>query len=142
MTDKPVTKKLFEQEHSEIEQITRMLYHVLAEHREPRSRVLDLLTMLRERVVAHFKDEEPTGSVGAGTHGDAELTEKRKALCEDHTAITGRLTRIIQLAEEGTIQPEWWNELERQFHAVSFEITNHESREQALLDEIRNKSSS
>ena len=134
MTNNPVNKKLLEQEHSEIEQITRTLYRILAEHSEPRSRVLNLLKMLRERVVAHFRDEEPDGFVAKRTEGNAQYAEKCKALCRDHERLTDRLDRIIQLAVEGEIQPDWWNEIERQFHAVSFEIINHESREQALLD--------
>lgn len=134
MNSNPVNKKLLQQEHSEIEQISRTLYRVLAEHKEPRSRVLNLLKMLRERVVAHFRDEEPDGFVGKRAGGNAQHAENCKALCRDHDRLTGRLDRIIQLAKEGEIQPDWWNELERQFHAVSFEIANHESREQALLD--------
>ncbi len=134
MNNNPVNKNLLQQEHSEIEQISRTLYRVFAEHKEPRSRVLDLLNMLRERVVAHFRDEEPDGFVGKRAAGNAQHAENCEALCRDHKRLTGRLDRIIQLAREGEVQPDWWNELERQFHAVSFEITNHESREQALLE--------
>ncbi|MCA9211804.1 MAG: hypothetical protein KDB27_01970 [Planctomycetales bacterium] len=135
MTDKRVTPTLIEQEHTEIEQITRTLYRELAERTVPRARVLDLLAMLYQRVAGHFEDELASGFLGRETQGNDELNQKRQTLCKDHQELLLRFDRVVRLAEEGTVQPEWWNELERQFHALSFEVINHENRKQALLDE-------
>jgi hypothetical protein len=46
------------------------------------------------------------------------------------------------LAEGGAVQPEWWSELEARFHELSVEIAGHEFREQELLSEVDDDTSS
>jgi chorismate mutase len=142
MIDKTVNKSRISQEHVEIEQITASLHQILAERQETQQRVLDLLNRLRERVAAHFSDEEVGGFISEQTRDKKELAAKCRSLCKHHTCLTEQLDHLIALAEGGAVQPEWWSELEARFHELSVEIAGHEFREQELLSEVDDDTSS
>ena len=133
MTQKIINKSLLDQERCEIDQIISSLLRELAEHKATRQRILDLLNMLRVRVMAHLQDEELSTFFAQNTQGKAELSDEYAQLCKDYSCLAEHIDRLITLATHGTIQPEWWNELEAQFHVFCVDVGRHESRVQELL---------
>ena len=128
-----VTKDRIRQEHEEIEVLTTELFKALAERHVTRQRLLSLLRSLQERVNAHLSDEERGGFFRTISLDDQAAVADCESLCEEHELLRQKLGDLVALADEGTVQAEWWDELEARFHELSVGIARHERYEQQML---------
>lgn len=117
------------------------LSFTMAERREPKQRIVDLLGQLRTPVVAHVDDVAPGGAIcgmASASGGDVLVRECRER-CQDHTHFAEELARIEKPAVDGSVQPEWWDELEARFHALVIYVANSEDRKQIIVNESDNQ---
>ena len=137
MTTKKINKTLLKAEHVEIDHLLAELYKTMAVRQAPRVRVVRLLQMLRERLVAHLNDEGRNGYFGERTRDIDKLQKQRTNLLGDHVPLLARLERIMNLAKTGTVQNDWWTELESLFREFGSLVIRHENNEQALLGDSK-----
>ncbi|MEZ6115579.1 MAG: hypothetical protein R3C28_03265 [Pirellulaceae bacterium] len=135
-TNPVVTANRILQEQVEIEELTVHLLSELAKRQCVRQRIVKLFQDLRERVVAHFCDEERGGFVEQQVRENPELAAMCRDLCREHQGLQAELDELLRIAEDRLVDNQWWETLESRFHDVSIKLANHEFRENAILQEL------
>ena len=138
MTTQPMTHELCERirvEHTEIDDLVRTLYRVLAERHEPVSRVAHLLESLLERIAAHFMDEESSGLFEDLRRLRPQNSELIQTLEKEHLQMVRDLQQLCLLVPEGEWSPERWTRLEDGFRELGMQMCRHEARENDMLQE-------
>ena len=123
-------------EHQAFCELVTRLYRILAEHTEPAGRVGHLLENLRERLEAHFHDEEQAGVLDEIARRAPQLAEMVQRLAAEHETFRNQLKGLeALLATEERLTPALWNQLETEFRAFQDRLMHHESVENDLLQQ-------
>lgn len=132
-----ITLQDLRREHLELAELQATLLKTLVEKNVPTSRITNLLTAIEERVQAHFRDEE-VGIIRRQAALNADHDARCRQLCSEHRDLANQFDQIMEIVDQCQNAPtaEWWHEVEGRFREFSVNLTKHEQREQALIEEL------
>ena len=137
-----------------------ILGHVLAEHRElfnlivaartslsaaappserQRAEVLACLGQLREHLRDHFAQEERGGFLEESVARVPRLSAQVQSIVAQHPVLLAELDGLIRELEAATDGAESWARAARAFADFSTHMTEHEKRENAVVQEGYNE---
>ena len=132
----PIECEQIRHEHDEICELATVLFRILVERHATPDRVGRLLQSLKERVGAHFQDEEENGLFAdlsrQAPNREAEVAHLR----QEHERLLTQLTDLHRAAETAEFTTACWDHLEKGFHVFNTELCHHEARENELLQRI------
>ena len=137
VTHTGITLHDLQREHLELAELQATLLKTLVEKSSPTARITSLLQAIGERVRAHFLDEE-AGIVRTSAAKQADHDARCRQLCSEHRDLINQFEQIVVIANQcdDAPSPDWWLEVEDAFRQFSVNLTKHEQREQALIEEL------
>ena len=136
MVSLEVTKQRILLEDAEVDELTAVMVKELIERTATRDHMLDLVAKLEKCLLPHLRDEARVEVICQQAGRQKDLIAACEELRREHASLHAKLRKLVRLTEEGDVQPAWWDALEGQFHALSFELASHQLRENRLLDEV------
>ena len=137
VTQTEITLHDLQREHLELAELQATLLKTLVEKSSPTARITSLLQAIGERVRAHFLDEE-AGIVRTSAAKQADHDARCRQLCSEHRDLANQFDQIMEIVDQCQNAPtaKWWHEVEGRFREFSVNLTKHEQREQALIEEL------
>lgn len=138
MTETNTSRDVFEQtkqEHDELRNLLGEVHRALSKRQDTVDRIAELLTSLGEHAQTHFDREEANGFFEQVTAQAPRLSERANTLLKEHIALREAIRSLSVRARENRSSPDWWEEIEAEFHAFSKRLMQHESEENAILQD-------
>jgi hemerythrin len=138
MNVKHSDRQVFEEirdEHEALRKKLGKIHQVLAAPCVRGDEVASLLFDLRKTLATHFENEEHKGFFDDITTHAPRLNPQAKRLCSEHVEILHTASELAQFASVGIDSKASQRELGSRFHTLSKQLMDHESEENALLQQ-------
>lgn len=138
MNDDAHIHESFEQirrEHAELRELLGSVSRALADREISLEQASEMFTSLRGQIVKHFETEEQGQFFEEIIDHAPRLSDRANATCDEHEQLLAQVKQMADLALEKAGTPDWWQQLNDQFHDFSKGLMHHESQEMELMQE-------
>ena len=121
------------QQHEQLRDLAHSISQALGVRQLPPDEIVRQLSVLRDGLESHFRNEETAGFLEQIAEHAPRLAGRTARLCAEHLEILSETNNLLEQVMQGDGSEGWWCFIEAAFHDFRKRLMEHEREENELL---------